>query len=301
MHTRTKDSGFTLAELLVVVLVLGIFVVIGTLGFSYITNKAKEGAAEARAENAQVVELAEEEFRNQADKAPEAPVTVTAGVEPVPAKPFNWAPVVTGAIIIAVIFALLVAFYAWKVHMSPRVESAKENRQSRAQKAAHDAKMWAAALAAERTATQTWLSYEKDLSLAMDFPMMRDMSNPLTREAFAALSRAATLRQDRPPVTDISAHPYMVAVSELVVAMDVATSEARRVRRSSLTQAQRRSLMTAERLFAVVQDTTASPNERRMALAQMTKALDGIIEVPKATMEQIETVVARQIEALSPA
>lgn len=217
-----------------------------------------------------------------------------------PAEPTDFtALVIAGAVVLVLVAGALLVFW-WRAHLGPRAQQAKE-RTLAARRAADEAQAhWSSAFTEEAAAVHRWLAYEKDLKLAMDFPLMRQMGSPLIRDVVAAMTRASSLSKVGPDVVpgrSAADQPYVVAVREFTTALSVAETEARRVKRSIFTAEQRRSLSTADRMFALATDEGVSSAERRVALDRLTRLLDGLIDVPYAVVEQIGHTARPHIEA----
>lgn len=217
-----------------------------------------------------------------------------------PAEPTNFtALVIAGAVVLVLVAGALLVFW-WRAHLGPRAQQAKE-RTLAARRAADEAQAhWSAASTEEAAAVHRWLAYEKDLKLAMDFPLMRQMGSPLIRDVVAAMTRASSLSKVGPDVVpgrSAADQPYVVAVRDFTTVLSVAETEARRVKRSIFTAEQRRSLSTADRMFALATDEGVSSAERRVALDRLTRLLDGLIDVPYAVVEQIGHTARPHIEA----
>lgn len=140
----------------------------------------------------------------------------------------------------------------------------------------------------EDEATTRWLSYEKDLRKAMNFPLMRDFTVREVREAVAAMTHAHASR----PVTRSTKRivEYAIAVQGFAAALDAAETLARRVRRSQMPAEHVAALKLADTLLALASDPGASPSERQAALRRLRATLDGIIEAPQA-IERVESQV----------
>lgn len=211
----------------------------------------------------------------------------------VASTPFDWTPVlwIGGGVLLLAL--TLGAIALWWGHLSPRITQEKERKQVRAAHVRAGELAWGNAQARYREDVKRWLSYETDVRKAMDFPLMRDLNHPLVQRTVAAMSQAQSMHREHPPVlsddVEPSQQPFVLAADEFHTALKRAVAEAHRVRRSLLTRAQRKNLDTAERLFAIVTDPAAAPNERQMALKQMNRLLEGIISVPEQVWMQIES------------
>lgn len=148
-----------------------------------------------------------------------------------------------------------------------------------------------------------WLDYELDAAKLLEFPLMTDMREPVTVDFHRARRDAEDLRpDDLDQLRDTRRFDrYREAVRELRTRFDVAESEARRRRASSLTDDERRAVDRAKKLLAVAEDAGASTAERQSAYRRATKELEGIIVLPDAATAAIEQRIAGALDAPSPA
>ncbi|WP_370875238.1 hypothetical protein [Arthrobacter silviterrae] len=143
-----------------------------------------------------------------------------------------------------------------------------------------------------------WLDYELDVGKLIDFPMMTDVREPLTVAFLRAKRDADALR----PVaaSDVTSKvrwdDYRNAVNAYDVAFDVAEKEARRLKDTAFSEAERGRLDTARKLVNIAENEAASPAERQSAYKRARKELDGIIVLPDVTLASLEQKVARMID-----
>ena len=145
-----------------------------------------------------------------------------------------------------------------------------------------------------------WLDYEIDIAKLLDFPLMTDMSNPLTIEFHKAKRRADLLRPDS--VDDLAGDreaqlEYRDAVHDYVTAFEVAEADAVRQRRSGFSAEDQQRIARAQNLLRLADDDAATPQERQNAYARARTELDGILVLPAATRASIERRIAGEIEA----
>lgn len=275
----TAERGFTLVELLVVICILGI---LATMAIPILLNQQQKGE-EAR--------QAVAEAAASATPTPKAVLPTPDAAPAVPAEPFNWTPIIIGGVVLALILAIFGLVYLWRAHLGPRASAAKQAvDDQRAQRIAAKS-AWDGALVAEAEASARWLAYEKDLELAMRFPLMRDFSSEVVKQVVGSMSKAAGLRGGVPsvqPGREAADQPYVAAVRDFVHALDVAEAQARRVGDNLLTPEQRANLATAQQMFRIVTGEGSSQHERESALKRMNSLLRGIIEVPPMVLAQIE-------------
>lgn len=145
-----------------------------------------------------------------------------------------------------------------------------------------------------------WLEYEIDVAKLLDFPLMTDMSNPLTIAFHKARRRADLLRPASPDdlAGDREAQlEYRDAVHDYVTAFDVAEAEAIRLRRSTFSDEDQQRIARAQSLLKLAEDEAATPQERQNAYNRAKAELEGIIALPAATRESIERKLVGELEA----
>lgn len=152
-------------------------------------------------------------------------------------------------------------------------------------------------LDAHDAVTKRWLDYELDVSKLISFPAMSDGRQPLTAAFLRAKKVADRLRPASPKakVTKDQLDEYRNAVTDFEVAFDVAEREARRVKDSSFTDAERKRLDTAKQLLSVAVDQAATPAERQVAYKRVREELDGLISISDEAVDVLEKKVALQL------
>jgi hypothetical protein len=152
----------------------------------------------------------------------------------------------------------------------------------------------------EHTRTDTrWMEYELDSDKLLDFPLMTDMSEPLTAAFHRAKLRADLLRPDKAEhlVEDReSAARYLAAVEDYTTAFDTAEAEAIRKRRSDFSLDAQQRIARARSLLNVASDASATQSERERAYARACKELDGLVVLPSATRAGIERGIAGELD-----
>jgi hypothetical protein len=150
----------------------------------------------------------------------------------------------------------------------------------------------------DRTDTR-WLEYELDHGKLLDFPLMTDMSSPLTVAFHKAKLRADFLRpakaEDLLDDPDTAAR-YLTAVEEYVTAFNIAEAEAKRKRRNDFSADEQQRIVRAQSLLRVATDLAATPQERQKAYDLARRELDGLLVLPPATQAGIERGISGQID-----
>ena len=145
--------------------------------------------------------------------------------------------------------------------------------------------------------TARWLEYELDVAKLIAYPAMSDGRQPLTAAFLRARKLADGLRPPsaRTPLTRDQFTEYRNAVTDYEVAFDVAERDAKRLKDSSFTEAERRRLDTAKQLLTVAIDQAATPAERQLAYRRVHEELDGLISLSDDAIEVLENRVALEL------
>ena len=153
--------------------------------------------------------------------------------------------------------------------------------------------------AAHDAVTARWLDYELDVAKLIAYPTISDGRQPLTAAFLRAKKTADRLRPDSPKahLTDAELSAYAGAVTDYEVAFDVAEREARRIKDSDFTDAERKRLATAQQLLSVATDGAATPAERQVAYKRVREELDGLIAVSDDAIVVLEKKVALPLDA----
>lgn len=145
--------------------------------------------------------------------------------------------------------------------------------------------------------TRRWLTYELDVAKLIAFPAMSDGRQPLTAAFLRAKKVADRLRpaSARAKIDAASFAEYREAVDDYEVAFEVAEKDARRLRDSTFTDAERRRLDTAKQLLGVAVDEAATPAERQLAYRRVRQELDGLISLSDEAVDVLEKKVALEL------
>ncbi len=153
------------------------------------------------------------------------------------------------------------------------------------------------ALADHDAVSRRWLDHELDAAKVIDYPLMTDMREPLTRDFHRAKRRADALRPEegeQPGAARVA--EYREAVDAFEDAFEVALSEARRRAQHDFSDVERKRLQTARMLVGIAVDEAASAAERQSAYRRARAELDGLIVLPDATTADLEQRIAGAIE-----
>lgn len=147
--------------------------------------------------------------------------------------------------------------------------------------------------------TARWLDYELDVGKVIQYPAMSDGRQPLTAAFLRAKHLADGLRPASPTaqLTPAELREYRDAVTDFEVAFDLAERDARRLKMSGFTEAERKRLDTAQQLLAMAVDTAATPAERQLAYRRIREELDGLLSLSDGAIDVLEKRVARELPA----
>lgn len=147
--------------------------------------------------------------------------------------------------------------------------------------------------------TARWLEYELDVGKLIAFPAMSDGRQPLTAAFLRAKKVADALRPASADagVSEKQVAEYLDAVGNYAVAFEIAEKDARRLRDSTFTEAERKRLNRAQQLLKVAVDDSATQSERNVAYKRVREELDGLILLSDEAVQVLENQVAREISA----
>lgn len=156
--------------------------------------------------------------------------------------------------------------------------------------------------AAHDDVTRRWLEYELDVAKMIAFPAMSDGRQPLTAAFLRAKKTADGLRPASGSARVAPEHlrEYREAVTDYEVAFDVAERDARRLRDSGFSVAERKRLDTAKQLLTVAVDEAATPAERQLAYRRVREELDGLLALSDEAIDVLEKRVALELPATPP-
>jgi hypothetical protein len=147
--------------------------------------------------------------------------------------------------------------------------------------------------------TARWLDYELDVAKLIAFPAMSDGRQPLTAAFLRAKRTADALRpaSAEAKVTEQQVSEYLDAVGAYAVAFEIAEKDARRLRDSTFTDAERKRLDRAQQLLKVAVDESATQAERNVAYKRVREELDGLILLSDDAVTVLEKQVAKELSA----
>ena len=256
---RRNESGFTLVDLMMAMCIIG---VLSLVPMTMLANSAKKKREAAGIE----------------DNAPIVPEPV------VPSAPAPEFPL--GMVLGIGVSLLLLAGLVWVGFIIFRKVS-EANRV-----ASKNLYGWQTLVDHHGKIRSEWMAYETDILKIVDFPLLSDMSEPVTIKLHEAL-RKASLHEPK-NIKSLSRVPfngseYDVAVQELDTAFRAAESKARLSSWNKFTMEEKKRLQRAKDLLAMAMNGASTPSERQSAYKQAMKTLQGLIEVPKATILAIES------------
>jgi hypothetical protein len=145
--------------------------------------------------------------------------------------------------------------------------------------------------------TARWLDYELDVAKLIAYPAMSDGRQPLTAAFLRAKKTADNLRPSSADakVSEQQVSEYLDAVGNAAVAFEIAEKDARRLRNSTFSEAERKKLDRAQKLLKVAVDESATQAERNVAYKRVREELDGLIVLSDQAVDVLEKQVAREI------
>ncbi|MGF2949333.1 hypothetical protein [Microbacterium alcoholitolerans] len=149
--------------------------------------------------------------------------------------------------------------------------------------------------------TARWLDYELDVAKLIAFPAMSDGRQPLTAAFLRAKKIADTVRpaSSDAKVSETEIAEYLDAVGNYSVAFEVAERDARRLRNSTFSEAERKRLDRAQHMLTVALDEAATQAERNVAYKRVREELDGLILLSDEAVEVLEKKVAGALPSAS--
>ncbi|MDQ0643696.1 hypothetical protein [Microbacterium murale] len=147
--------------------------------------------------------------------------------------------------------------------------------------------------------TARWLDYELDVAKLIAFPAMSDGRQPLTAAFLRAKKTADALRPASADakISEQRVSEYLDAVGNYAVAFEIAEKDARRLRDSTFSEAERKRLDRAQKLLKVAIDESATQAERNVAYKRVREELEGLILLSDDAVTVLEKQVAREITA----
>jgi len=147
--------------------------------------------------------------------------------------------------------------------------------------------------------TARWLDYELDVAKLIAYPAMSDGRQPLTAAFLRAKKTADNLRPSSASakINEQQVSEYLDAVGNAAVAFEIAEKDAKRLRNSTFTEAERKKLDRAQKLLTVAIDDSATQAERNVAYKRVREELDGLIVLSDDAVTVLEKQVAREITA----
>lgn len=170
---------------------------------------------------------------------------------------------------------------------APKIDPRQENREQ-----------WDRLFAQHDEAIETWADYELNLELALKYPLVTDVSNPLVMSMLKAMNRASMSRpkqanEDQSPVGT----PYSDAVIEFTTTLRSVIHAAKKAAWSNFTPAEKRRLDKAAQMLKMAQNAAASPHERQVAYRRVMTEIEGLIVLPAVPLAELEGRILKEISA----
>lgn len=233
----------------------------------------------------------------------EAAPAPTVAPPPVPEEPgsaFNWSEawMVVG-IAAASLIALVLIFWLATALMRRSAVAHREyvagREKAQAEKARQQSLLadlessWRSATEKHAELDAEYLSYQKELSLIAQYPLMTDLTAPLTVQAVQAMTEARNCRTAQPPQEPDPVGRYRTAVTSYEVALRAAVANAEREGLRNFSEKEQKDLRLVQDLLRMAEDKAGSPHERRSAYERAIKTLRGVLgEIPRDAISEIE-------------
>lgn len=260
---RKGQSGFTLLDIMVMMIIIGLLGAIAIPLFATMRKRALEAKG-----------LSE-------DSAPVAPNPAPAPVKaPAADIHFPWEFILG----VGVTIGLLTGLIWGSITVFRKVKESQS-------KIAKNLSGWKDIMDNHQRIRSEWMTYETDLLKMIKYPMLTDMSEPVTVELHKALKKAVlhspkSLKGlDRVP---FNGSDYAIAVSELDTAWQVAETKAKLSNWDSFTLDEQKQLKKAQDLLSIALDSGATSSERQISYKAAMKALKGLIQPPAKAILAIE-------------
>lgn len=258
---RRDEDGVTLLEILVFVLIGTIFVVI--MIATLFANVEEQPDSEEESTTVDAV----------------VPAAESASTE------FSWDLLLVPGLILVGIAALMgIGYGGYRTYLSIQH---RRKQQANLEGRLEEVKIL------HKSLLDKWANYELDLEMAIRYPLVTDVSNPLTSTMLHSLREADLARPRSATRTEVDS--YAASVSKFEKELNTLLSEAKRLAWSGFETAERRRLETALRLLKITKDEAASPHERQIAYKRVISELEGIVVLPEAPLAMLEQSVMKQI------
>lgn len=229
-----------------------------------------------------------------------APTVAPAPDPQVPASSTNWGEVwmVVGIIAVSLLVLVFIFWLATTLMRRSKVahreyiaarEKALVEKERQLSLLADIESSWLGATGKHAELDAEYLSYQKELSLIAKYPLMTDLTAPLTVKAVQAMTEARNCRPARSPRELEPVERYRTAVNTYEVALRAAVANAKREGLRNFSEKEQKDLRLAQALLRMAEDKAGSPHERRSAYEQAIKTLRGVLgEVPREAISEIE-------------
>lgn len=264
---RKEESGFNLIDIMMAIVIIGLIGAATIPVLANLTQKTREA-------------------KGITDTTP-APVTP----KPAPAADvhFPWEFILG----VGVTIGLLTGLVWGSITVFRKVKEAQA-------KIAKNLSGWKDIMDNHQRIRSEWMTYETDLMKMIKYPMLTDMSEPVTVELHKALKKAVlnspkSLKGlDRVP---FNGSEYAIAVSELDTAWQVAETKAKLSNWDTFSLDEQKQLKKAQDLLSIALDSGATSSERQISYKAAMKALKGLIQPPAKAVFAIEEKVKLALAA----
>lgn len=255
---QSDNSGFTLIELIIVVIIIAILTAIAIPLFNNIQEESRDGSGRGETGGG---------FSSQVETAPEPAA---------PAEPVNWNPIIFGFGSLLGVAALGGGGFATYKAATGAKKSRKEKKDLEEAVSAR----WTAAEIRHRKVMLDYSEYETDIWKALLYPALHNPEVPETSAFLKSMRKADSMKRENDDTVDKTASSnnylldeYETAVGDLQHTFEIAKNVAERIKYSTLNDDERKDISSAVSLLKHAEDSANSTEARQSYYEQLAKVV----------------------------
>lgn len=266
---RRGESGFTLIDIMMALVITSLLMAAALFGISHYTKAARKA-------------------QGLSETTPPVPTPAPAPA-PKASIDFPWEFILGVGLVIGLLTGLIWGGITVFNKIKEANARIKKNLEG-----------WKAIMENHQRIRSEWMVYETNLVKMIQYPMLTDMSEPVTVELHKALKKAVLHSPkgleglDRVP---FNGSEYAIAVSELDTAWQVAENKAKLTNWSAFDLEEQKKLQKAKDLLAIALDSGATSAERQISYKAAMKTLKGLIHAPEKAILAIEEKIKLAVAA----